>query len=43
MPADRKVAVLNMTVYVNNLVSRACCCAGTGRVEILEAAVTSLG
>ncbi len=42
MPADRKVAVINMTVYLNSLVSRASCCAGTDRDEILEAAVTSL-
>lgn len=42
LPADRKVAVINMTVYLNSLVARAGRCAGTGRVEILRAAVASL-
>ncbi len=42
VPADRKVAVINMTVYLDSLVGRACRCAGTGRQEILAAAVANL-
>lgn len=42
VPADRKVAVINMTVYLDSLVGRASRCAGTGRQEILAAAVANL-
>jgi hypothetical protein len=42
MPADRKTAVLNMTVYLDSLVGRASRCAGSGRVQVLEAAVGRL-
>jgi len=42
VPADRKVAVINMTVYLDSLVGRASRCAGRGRQEILAAAVANL-
>jgi hypothetical protein len=42
IPGDRKVAVINMTVYLDSLVSRAARCAGTDRQEILAAAVANL-
>jgi hypothetical protein len=42
VPADRKVALLNLTIYLDGLVTRAARAAGTGRPEVLRAATSYL-